>query len=333
MKKINVGIIGCGYWGPNLVKNFFNNQKCVVKKIADLSENRLSYIKSLYHDIEITLDLNEIIKDPEIDAVVLATPVNTHKEIGMLAFNSNKHVFIEKPLTDNTLSAEELVNKAKSVNKILAVGHIFQFAPAVKAIKTEVENGLLGNIFRFNSQRINLGPPKTTVDVVWDLGPHDLSILLYIFNEKPNYVSAYGGSFWWKGIIDNADVILNFPSGRIANLHLSWLSSKKTRKITIFGEKGNLDYDETLVDEDKVIFFDKGIDNRINVVKNEIQKLHYGVGEVKKIVITKEEPLALEVDAFLNAILTDKQPINDGVIGKEVVEILETVSKSIREKR
>jgi len=326
---INVGIIGAGYWGPNLIRNFIKHSNANLKKVCDLKEGRLEFIHKSYPDLSLTKDSNEVINNPDIDAIVIATPVNTHKEIAVKSIEKGKHVFIEKPLSDNYDDALEVVNSAEKNSKILAVGHIFQFAPAVTAIKREIENGLLGELYHFSAQRINLGPPETTVDVVWDLGPHDLSILFHLFNEFPNIVNAFGSSYWWNGIIDNAHIILDFPSKRTAHIHLSWLSSNKIRSTSIFGSEGNIEYDETKPDEEKVIFYDKGIDSRINAKDSDVKDLKYGKGETRNIVFDKGEPLYLEVDAFINAILKNEQPINNGIIGCEVVKVLEEASKSI----
>ncbi|MBL7127389.1 MAG: Gfo/Idh/MocA family oxidoreductase [Ignavibacteria bacterium] len=330
---INVGVIGAGYWGPNLIRNFIKHNNANLKKVCDLKEGRLEFIRKSYPDLSLTKDSNEIINNPGIDAVVIATPVNTHKEIAIKSIEKGKHVFIEKPLSDNYNDALEVVNSAEKNDRILAVGHIFQFAPAVTAIKREIENGLLGELYHFSSQRINLGPPETTVDVVWDLGSHDLSILFYLFDEYPNCVNAFGSSYWWNGIIDNAHIFLDFPGKRTAHIHLSWLSSNKIRSTSIFGSEGNIEYDETKPDEEKVIFYDKGIDSRINAKDSDVKDLKYGKGETKNIVFDKGEPLYLEVDAFINAILKNEQPINNGIIGCEVVKVLEQASKSIKFKQ
>ena len=329
---INIGIIGVGYWGPNLVRNFYNNKKCRILKICDLSPGRLEFIKSLYKDIELTQNSADIINNDLIDAVVIATPVNTHKELALKSLENNKHVFVEKPFTDKYSDGLILIEAAKQKNKILAVGHIFQFAPAVVAMKENIDKGLLGVMHHFSSQRINLGPPKTTVDVVWDLAPHDLSILLYLFNEFPQTIYAFGNSYWWKDIIDNAHIFMEFNSGKTAHINVSWLSSNKIRKTYIFGETGNLEYDETRSDENKVIFYDKGIDNRINLKDNEVKNLQYGKGEVRNIKLDNIEPLAAEVEEFINCIENNTEPINNGLIGCEVVKILEEATKSIKKK-
>jgi len=328
---MNIGVVGIGYWGPNLVRNFHNNPKCEVIKISDLRVGRLEYINNLFPDITTTVFAEEILEDKEIDAVVVATPARTHKDIAIQAIKNNKHVFVEKPLTDNYQDAVELVEFARQNKRILAVGHIFQFAPPVTAIKEHLNSELPGKPFHFSSRRINLGPPNAATDVVWDLAPHDLSILLYLFGEYPDKITAFGESLWWKDVVDNAHIYLEFPTKRSAHVHVSWLSSNKTRKIFLFCEKGNYEYDETKHDEDKVIFYDRGIDNRININENDKNKLHYGVGEITKIQLKKGEPLAIEIDSFLNSIINNEEPINNGEIGKEVVRILEVASQSIKE--
>jgi len=329
---MNIGIIGIGYWGPNLVRNFYNNPKCKKLFVSDLREGRLEYIKNLFPGISVTTDPNQLLEDKNIDAIVIATPVNTHKNIALQALANNKHVFIEKPLTDNYDDANEIVDFSKKQKKIVAVGHIFQFSPSVTAIKNFVREKELGELFHFSSQRINLGPPHASIDVVWDLAPHDLSILLYLFDEYPDRINAYGESRWWNGVTDNAHIFLGFPSKKSAHIHVSWLSSNKTRRILLFNKDGNFEYDETKSDEQKVIFYDKGIDNRIDQKSSEKTKLQYGVGEVKKLLLPKGEPLALEVDSFLNSITDEVEPINNGEIGKEVVRILEIASQTIKEK-
>jgi predicted dehydrogenase len=327
---INVGIIGIGYWGPNLVRNFIRNDNAKVKIVSDLKQGRLDFIKSQYPDISVTNDAFEIINDTGIDAVAIATPVITHFELAKKCLESGKHVFLEKPFTYTYNEGVELVKLAKNKNKIIAVGHIFQFAPAVSCIKENIDSGLLGSVYHLTSQRINLGPPKTTVDVLWDLGPHDLSILLHLFNEFPEKIEATGNSYWWDGIIDNCHLNLKFPSGKSAHIHLSWLSSNKTRVTQIFGENGNIVYDETKPDEEKVIFYDKGIDNRIDAKDNEVKNLQYGKGIVKNLEVKKGEPLFLEIDAFIKSIMNNIPPINDGKIGCEVIRILEEASKIMK---
>lgn len=329
---MKVGIIGVGYWGPNLVRNFAASELCDVVRVSDLRRGRLDFIKGLYEGIEVTEDMSDVINDDSIDAVVIATPVNTHKEIGMMCLKQGKHIFVEKPFTDKYSDGVLLRDTAKEFGKIAVSGHIFQFNPAVNKIKDSINEGLLGEIYHYDSQRINLGPPKTTVDVVWDLAPHDLSILLHWFDESPVNVRAFGSSYWWEGIKDNAHIFMDFKSGKTAHVHVSWLSSNKVRRTLLFGANGNVEYDDMKNLTDKVIYYDKGIDNRINAKDNEAVNLKYGQGEVKKLEVMAGEPLKDEVDAFLKAILTSKAPVNNADIGCEVVRILEEASYQLRVK-
>lgn len=329
-KRLKVGVVGVGYWGPNLIRNFVRHDDAEVVMVSDLKKGRLEFIKEAYPDVNVTDDMSLILDDKEIDCVVIATPVNTHRDIAVRALNNGKHVFVEKPFTDSYKTGLEILELAKSKGLIAVVGHIFQFAPAVVAMKRSIDEGLLGNVYHYTSQRINLGPPATTVDVVWDLGPHDLSILLHLFGDYPVKVNAFGSSYWWKGYVDNAHILLEFPENKTAHIHLSWLSSNKTRLTSVFGENGNMNYDEMKPDNEKVIFYDKGIDNRINAKDNEVKNLAYGKGEVKNILFESGEPLFLEVDAFLKAVRTGVPPVNDAKIGCEVVKILEDASKQLR---
>jgi predicted dehydrogenase len=327
---INVGVIGCGYWGPNLIRNIRNNANCNLATVVDLSQDRLEFIKGLYPDVQTSSNPEDVYANPNIHAVVIATPVNTHYMFAEKALNNGKHVFIEKPMTDNFADAEKLVLLAEAKGLKIAVGHIFQFAPPVTTMNEELRKGLLGEVNHFSSQRINLGPPKTTVDVVWDLAPHDLSILLYLLNEIPSKVVAYGNSYQWKGFIDNAHIFLSFESGKTAHVNVSWLSSKKIRMIRLFGTSGMMEYDET-APKDKVIFYDKGVDNRTGPQSNQKAQLAYGLGEVRKLDIPAGEPLALEIAAFADAITSNTPLVNDGRIGMNVVRILELAAKSMKE--
>ena len=189
-KNINLGVIGCGYWGPNLIRNFNSLQNCSVISVAETKPGRQEFIKKEFPGIMVTDDYKSILKDGSIDAVCIATPVKTHKDLAVESLNSGKHVFVEKPMAASSKETEEMIKAAEANNKKLAVGHVFQFAPAVRAIKRLIDDGAIGKVFHVTSARINLGPPENDVDVVWDLGPHDFSILLHLLGEFPEYISA-----------------------------------------------------------------------------------------------------------------------------------------------
>lgn len=341
-KKINLGMIGCGYWGPNLVRNFSSLPDCNVKIISDLKPGRLEFIKSEFPFIKTTENYINILDDKEIDAVCIATPVSTHKTIIEKSLLSNKHVFVEKPMTTNIIDAELVVSLAKKQNKKLAVGHVFQFAPAVRKIKSLIEEKAIGEIFHITSTRINLGPPFSEVDVIWDLGPHDFSIILYILGEKPRSIISCKNKYpldsnlnkksLKKWLVNNAHIDLTFKNGITSHIHLSWLSSNKTRIMQIFGSKGTIIYDEMLALDGKLKILDKGIDTRIKSKGNESKKLFYKSGDVHIIELEQHEPLRMECEEFINGILHNKPLINDGEIGLEVVKLLEKSSKYIKYK-
>jgi len=331
IKKIKVGVIGCGYWGPNLIRNYHGLPNTKVKIVSDLREGRLNFIKENYSDIQTTQNYSDIINDEEIEAVVIVTPVTTHREIAEQALKAGKHVFVEKPLTHSKKDAWELVEIAKLNNKILAVGHTFQFTPGTRRIERELELQKIGKIYHLSSTRINLGPPKTTVDVVWDLCPHDLSIILHLFKEMPTKIDAFGSSYQWNGFVDNAHIHLGFKDHRTAHIHLSWLSANKTRLIQIFGENGSIVYDEMLAPDGKVKLYDKGIDNRINAKDGDSEQLSYSAGDIHVLALEQHEPLRLECSEFISAIRKGTSIPNDGVIGAQVVELLEVISQKITE--
>lgn len=325
----SIGIIGCGYWGPNLVRNFHGLPGTRVHTVSDLRSGRLAFIEENYPDIATTANHLDIIDNPEIDAVVIATPVTTHREIAEQAMRAGKHVFVEKPMAHTSVDAWAMVEIAKSTDRVLAVGHIFQFTPGVRRIRQEVRAGRLGKVHHLASTRINLGPPKTTVDVVWDLAPHDLSIILFLLDEMPETVVATGSSFQWKGFVDNAHITLGFASGTTAHVHVSWLSSSKTRLVQLFGETGTIVYDEMLALDGKVKFYDRGFDSRIDAKDGDSLHLGYSTGDIHVLGLEQHEPLRMECSEFIRAIKTGDPVVNDGVIGARVVELLERVSAQI----
>jgi predicted dehydrogenase len=283
------------------------------------------------------------LKDKTINAVCISTPVTTHKDIAEEAMFFGKHVFVEKPLALNSEDAESLVYTAKKLKKKLAVGHVFQFAPAVRKIKSMLKSKVIGDILHITSTRINLGPPETEVDVIWDLGPHDFSIILHILDELPWKVNSCRNEYPFNGfnskkktkvkpkknkLTNNAHIDLSFKSGITAHIHLSWLSSNKVRLMQIFGTEGTIIYDEMLALDGKVKLYGKGIDNRIKTNASDSSKLGYSTGEIQIIQLEQHEPLRLECQEFVNSVLYDKPLINNGEIGMQVVKLLETSSES-----
>jgi predicted dehydrogenase len=344
IKTVNIGIIGCGYWGPNLVRNFSSLSNCKVKTVSDIKPGRLDYIKKEFPFIETTKNYKEIIHDKSLHAICIATPVTTHKDLAEEAIFFGKHVFIEKPMTFSSEDAESIVSTSKKLNKKVAVGHVFQYAPAVRKIKSLLKSNAIGKVLHITSTRINLAPPESEVDVIWDLGSHDFSILLHLLGEIPWKVSSNRDTF----ILDDADsfsiskkrqdakktnnvhIDLSFKSGITSHVHLSWLSSNKTRLIQIFGTEGTIVYDEMLALDGKVKLYGKGIDNRIKNRPTDSSKLGYHAGEIQVIQLEQHEPLRLECEEFINSIIKNTPLINDGKMGLEVVKLLETASESFK---
>jgi predicted dehydrogenase len=333
-KNINIGVIGCGYWGPNLIRNFNSLQNCTVMSVAETKPGRQEFIKKEFPGVFVTDNYKNILQDDSIDAVCIATPVKTHKDLAVESLNSGKHVFVEKPMAASSIEAEEMIKAAEANNKKLAVGYVFQFAPAVRAIKRLIDDGAIGKVFHVTSARINLGPPETDVDVIWDLGPHDFSILLYLLNEFPEEISSVNTFFPFgfskndsKKLINNSDIQMKFPSGTTAHVHLSWLSSNKTRLMQVFGSEGTIVYDEMLALDGKVKLFGKGIDNRINAKAGETKNLSYQAGEIRVIQLEQHEPLRLECEHFIGSILTNEELVNGPRIGLYVTKMLETVTQ------
>jgi predicted dehydrogenase len=324
---VTLGIIGCGYWGPNLVRNFNGIPGARVKTVSDLRVGRLDSIRESYPELNTTTDYQSVIDDEEINAIVLATPVDTHHRLGEQVLRAGKHLFVEKPLAQTSADAWALVELARSVGRVLVVGHVFQFAPGVRRIKHEIEKGILGKVFHISSTRINLGPPDPTLDVIWDLAPHDCSIILHLLGETPVGVMARGDSYKRNGVIDNAHIELVFPSGATAHIHVSWLSANKMRLLQLFGERGSITYDEMLALDGKVKRYDNGIDNRVNVSDADTVQLGYSTGDIHVLQLEQHEPLRMECADFIRAINTGSNPVNDGVMGARVVELLETISR------
>lgn len=265
-------------------------------------------------------------------------------KIAKESLEAKKHVFIEKPFTNNSIDAEKLIKLASKNKRKLAVGHVFQFTPGVRKIKSLISSKVIGDVIHISSSRINLGPPQSEVDVIWDLGPHDFSIILYLLNESPVKLTCQKDSFIFNKnkksgnknkphsgrLTNNAHIDLIFRRGTTAHIHLSWLSSNKMRLMQIFGTKGTIIYDEMLALDGKVKLYGMGLDNRIKTNDSDSALLKYQTGEIQVIPLEQHEPLRLECEHFIDAIINNKELINNGKIGLEVVKLLETSSESYK---
>ena len=324
---IKIGLVGAGYWGNNLIRNFMDSKKCSLDVICDIDKVKLLNVKKKYPRLRTTTKCSDLVEDKDIDAIVIATNVNSHHYLAKRALENMKHVFVEKPMTDSVKGAEELVEIAEKNKLTLMVGHTFLYSPPVVKIKSILNNDDVGNIYYISSSRVNLGIHQKDVSVIFDLAPHDFSILLYWLDEIPVKVSCVGYDYIQKGIPDVAFINLKFASGIIAHVEVSWLAPSKLRRTTIVGKKKMILYDDTESIE-KVKIYDEGVDVLNPESFGEFQ-LSYRVGDVVSPRLNHTEPLAEEVDHFCNCIKTGEKPRSDGINGLEVVKLLEAAERSL----
>jgi len=324
-----VGVIGYGYWGPNVVRNLRGLENCQLIAISDKNPVALRRAGKIYTGVELTTDPSELLTSPKIDVVAVVTPVWTHFELAKAALQNGKHVFVEKPFTSTAQQAEELIELAERNRLKIMVDHTFLFTGAVKKIRELVEDGTLGDLYYYDSTRVNLGLFQHDVNVVWDLAPHDLSIMDYIIREKPEAVVATGGKHL-NGLVDVAFITVYFPRNVIAHINVNWLSPVKVRTTLIGGEKKMLVWNDLEVDE-KIKVYDKGI--QITNGQGVYDLLvSYRSGDVWAPRVEQTEALKAELEYFTDCILNDRMPFNDGAAGRRVVRILEAADCSLSEK-
>lgn len=333
---MHIAVVGIGHWGPNLVRNFYLLKSVGHVTACDMRQERLDYVKNLYKDIDTTTDFGSLLENKDIDAVVIALPAEKHFQYAKDAIGQGKHVLVEKPLTTMTKDAQNLIKLARKKGMILMVGHTFEYNSAVRSIKEFIINGDLGEIYYIYSQRLNLGKVRQDVNVMWNLAPHDISIILYWLEEEPIKISAQGSIFLQPGIEDVVYMNLNFPSGRCAHIHVSWIDPNKTRKMVIVGSRKMIVYDDTSIDEKIKIYnkrFDKKlIDMELPDIDNYAHfQLIQRAGDVIIPKVNFIEPLQLECSHFVECIANKHQPLTDGIDGLRVVRILEEAQKSLSE--
>lgn len=332
---VNLGIIGCGHWGINLVRNFYLTDDCKIKIIADSQQERLDHVKKDYDDFAAVTDYHAILNDSQIDAVIIATPPGSHYSIAMEAINSGKHVFVEKPLAMNTKEAIELVDTARSFNKKLMVGHTVLYNEAIKLIKEIINSGEIGEVYYIYSSRLNLGIVRPDVNVMWSLAPHDVSILLYLLDKKALSVSAKGLSYIQDKIEDVVYLNMTFEDKINAQVHVSWLDPNKKREITVVGSKKMLVYDD--LSDERIKIYDKGIDkfNKSGFLGNYNSFVEYSLihraGEVVIPKVNINEPLKYECTDFIESIMNHKEPFTNGRSAIDVVRILESAERSLKD--
>ena len=327
IRNIKVGVLGCGYWGPKLARNFNAIPGAELYMVSDLREERLEHMAGLYPRVKVTQDYTELL-DSEVEAVAIATPVSTHYEMARAALEHGKHILVEKPLTDNSAQAQELIDLARDKGRVLMVGHTFEYNPAVEFLREFIAGGQLGQVYYINASRVNLGIFQQDINVVWDLAPHDISILLYILGVEPVSVSARGSAYVQPGIHDVAYLTLRFPDGVMADVRVSWLDPCKIRRITVVGSLKMVVYDDVEPVE-KIKIYDKGVEKPPYSDTFEEFHLSYRYGDITTPAISTAEPLSLECAHFLDCIRDGKTPRSNGLDGLRVVRILEHAQRSL----
>ena len=327
---MKIAVIGCGYWGPNLVRNFIQSNKVQELICCDLDQKRLDHMKNLYPSVKVLLDYKELLQMPDLDGVAIATPVKTHHPIAKEFLDQGKHVFIEKPLTHSYETASELVKLAEESQKVLMVGHTFEYTAAVNKVKDIVENGELGKVLYISCVRVNLGLFQPDINVVWDLAPHDISIILYVLGELPVSVNSQGKAHFKAGIEDVATTTLNFKNGIVAFVHNSWLDPNKIRRTTIVGTRRMLVYDD-IEPQEKIKIYDKGVEVPPYYDTYAEFQFSYRYGDIHSPRIEDYEPLKKECEHFLMCIQKGMCPLSDGYSGLRVVSILEAANKSLKQ--
>lgn len=322
-----IGVVGYGYWGPKLVRNLSDSPRAMLSWVADLDPERLTRLRDNYPMLRVTQSYDEMLQS-DIEAVLVATPIRTHYRLAKAALLANKHVMVEKPLTASSAEAEELTQLAAARGLTLMVGHTFEYNGAIRALRDIVRSGELGRIYYVDAARLNLGLFQPDINVVWDLAPHDLSILLYVLGLDPLSVSARGSANVRPGIHDVAYIEVNFPGGILAHLHLSWLDPCKVRRVTIVGSKKMVVCND-LADSEKIRIYDKGIEQPYETDRFSDFSLQYRYGDVTIPYVPFQEPLRVQVEHFIDSIRNGTRPQSDGHVGKKVVEILERIDHSL----
>jgi predicted dehydrogenase len=323
---VRIGVIGLGYWGPNLVRNLAELPAAEVSHLCDLRPDVLELMSRRYPGLRYSTNVDALLADSSIDAVVIATPVSTHHSLALAALAAGKHVFVEKPLAASSDEARRLIEAARRQGLVLMPGHTFLYSPPVTAIKTLIDQGQLGTIFFISTSRVNLGLHQSDVSVVWDLAPHDFSILRYWLEESPTQVSALSRSCILPGVPDVAFIDLSYASGTIAHVELSWLAPSKLRRTAIVGSERMVVYDDTSTESVRI--FDSGASLPDPESFGEY-RLSYRTGDIVSPRIEATEPLSIELSDFCAAILNRTQLVSSPEVGLDVVRMMEGVDRSL----
>jgi predicted dehydrogenase len=323
---VRVGVAGLGYWGPNLARNFDRLPEAELRWICDASEDALARWSAQFPRAGASADLDELLADPELEAIVLATHVGSHAELAIRVLEAGKHCFVEKPIADSVTAAEEVVAAAERSGRVLMVGHLLEYHPGVERLKRIAADGELGDIHYVYSHRLNLGQLRADENALWSLGAHDVSVLLHLAEEEPIEAEARGESYMREGIEDVVFCVLRFPSGLAAHMHLSWLDPHKERRFTVVGSRRMATFDDMAL-ERKLTVYDKGFDQDFSSYGEYIARS----GDVWSPRISNEEPLRIECRHFLERVRDGGEPRSGAQSGLRVVRVLEALERSLRE--
>ncbi|MEX0993090.1 MAG: Gfo/Idh/MocA family oxidoreductase [Solirubrobacterales bacterium] len=323
--EVNVGIVGLGYWGPNLARNFDALEDCNLRWCCDASPDALERWARTFPSTRFTTDLSQLLADEELDAVAVATDVPSHAGLAISVLAAGKHCFVEKPLAQSVGEARRVTEAAQQAGQVLMVGHLLEYHPGVRKLKEIADSGELGDVYYIYSNRLNLGKIRTDENALWSLGAHDASVLLHLFDgERPSEVLAHGESFVRSGVEDVVFCYLRFPSGRVAHMHLSWLDPHKERRFTVVGSKRMATFDDMAL-ERKLNVYDKGFDPDFHNYGEYITRS----GDVTSPQVLNEEPLRIECRHFVDCVRTGATPQSGAASALRVVEVLEALQRSL----
>ncbi len=323
---VTLGQVGLGYWGPNLLRNFNGLAQARVKVCCDLDETALRRVGSQYPGMAITADYGALLADPEIEAVIVTTPTPAHYELAKAALLTGRHVFVEKPIALAVAEAEDLVALAEERGRVLMVGHLLMYHPAVTRLKQLVDGGELGDVYYLYTSRLNLGQVRRNENAMWSLAPHDISVALHLLGEEPEVVAAQGLTYLQPGIPDTVFLTLRFASGRAAHVHVSWLDPHKVRRITVVGSQKMAVFDDVDSTE-KLRIYDKGVHRPAYDSYGDSLSLRFGDISIPR--VDMREPLRLECQHFIDCIVNGQTPLSDGRNGVQVLRVLEAGQQSL----
>ncbi len=325
---LRIGVVGLGYWGPNLARNFAAIEGVELAYCCDGSEAARERVAQIFPRTVLTADVDELLGDPSVDAVVLATPVPTHAELAVRVLEAGKHCFVEKPLAQSVADAELAVGAAEAAGRLLMVGHLLEYHPGVARLKELTDSGELGDIYYIYGNRLNLGKLRADENALWSLGAHDVSVVLHLADEEPTEVAARGEAYVRDGVEDVVFCFMRFPSGLSAHLHLSWLDPHKERRFTVVGSRRMATFDDMEL-ERKLTVYDKGFDEDARGYGEYITRS----GDIYSPRIPNAEPLRIECEHFVNCVRTGAQPRSNGASGLRVVKVLEALQQSLEQSR